>query len=894
MQSKLKRPPVIAQRLLSKVVRSEIIEEVLGDLDEKFYKTVKEKSILRAQLNYWFQTLNYLRSFAIRKPKGHRHPSLMRNNIKISWRHLKNQPLFSSINIGGLTLAITACILITLYIQHELNFDTHLHNTNTYRLFSSNNNDGVQYRVTWNQPPLADVLRNEVPEIENIARVYMGNVSGSISSELKLFLTRHFAETATAGEADRTDHNESFFEEGIIYADPPLFQILEINVINGNRRSPLTEPSTIVITQRKAEKFFPNEDPIGKLIVIGNDLANPLRIDAVIENPPANSHLQYDFIISLTKREFSPGEQQTWGSTGFYNTYVQLHNNADLVSACAKMTDVAKQHMRTAWSDEFLKEYSIGLQPIKDIHLYSADMRGPSNHGDILYVWIFGAIATFILIIACINFINLSTARSANRAKEVGLRKTVGSSRAYIINQFLTESVIFSVISFSIACVLAWLLLPQFNIIAGTHIEFPWNDWKFIPTVLSAAIILGIIAGLYPSFYLSHFRPIEVLKGNISRGAKNSTLRSTLVIFQFTVSIILIIATTVIYNQIDFMLNRKPGFDKEQVLLLHGTNSLPNPETLKQELLRIPGVQSATISEFLPVTGSNVKRRGHPFWVTGGEQNSDTQTRAQIWGVDHDYIKTMGMKIIEGRDFDPNMMTDSTAIIINQQMVKDLALEDPIGKQISDDKTWNIIGVVENFNFETLRSNIRSLSLTLGKSPGVMSVRIAPGETTSTVEAIERTWHQFVPDHSIRYTFLDDSFNKMYDDVRRIGNIFTSFAVFAMIVACLGLFALSAFMIEQRSKEISIRLLFGATVQKIFSLLTADFLKLIFISIVIAIPIAVWLAKQWLEGFHYRIELTWGIFVITGAMAVAIAMMTVTYQSVRAGLAKPVDKLRRD
>ncbi len=877
-------PPIVARRLLQLFLRHDLLEEVTGDLEEKFHKTASKRSLIRAHINYWFQVINYTRSFALKK-KNQPENSLLRNNIKTSWRHLKNQPLFSTINIGGLTLGITACILITLYIKHELSFDQHLsNNKDLYRLYWANDNDGAEYKVVWNSPPLADVLRTEVPEIESIGRINTGSTSGTSAKEIRRALT------------DRTDptdqYMESFFEEGFIYADQQIIDILNIKILQGNRKA-LTEPMTMVITERKAEKFFPNEDPIGKLMIVGNDTKNPIRIDAVIANPPANSHLQYDFIISTNNRNLSPGDQ-TWHSTGFYISYVKLHNNVDVATACAKMTEAARSHMRTAWSEQFLKYYHIGLQPIKDIHLYSADIRGPINPGDIKLVWLFGIIAISILIIACINFINLTTARSANRAKEVGLRKTVGSSRAYIINQFLTESVIFSVISFTLAAISAWMLLPQFNRIAGTHIEFPWNEWWLIPGIISGALIIGLIAGIYPAFYLSSFKPINVLKGKIATGAKASGLRCTLVVFQFTTSVVLIVSTAIIYKQVDFMINRKPGFDKEQVVLLHGVNSIQNAETLKQELLRIPGVRSATISDYLPVTGSNVRRTGHPFWPTGEQQNSDTQTRAQLWSVDHDYIRTMGMKIVEGRDFDPNIISDSTAIIINQQMAKDLGFTDPIGKQVSDDKTWTVIGVVENFNFESLRMNIRSLSLRLGKSTGIISIKIEPGNINSTVASIERTWHKVAPNQSIRYTFLDDNFSKMYDDVRRTGNIFTSFAILAIIVACLGLFALSAFMIEQRSKEISIRLLFGATVRKIFGLLTADFLKLIVISLVFSLPIAAWMAKQWLEGFHYRIDLTWDVFVMTGIVAIAVAILTVSYQTLRAGLAKPVDKLRSD
>jgi putative ABC transport system permease protein len=879
-----RRSPKLAKLFLKRFLRDDLFEEVSGDLEEKFQKTSREKSVTRAHINYWFQVLNYIRSFAMKRKRSPRN-LLFKNNLKISWRHLRKQPLFSSINIGGLTLSITACILITLYIKHELSFDQHLP-PNTYRLYWTNNNDGVEYKVTWNSPPLADALRSEVPEIECIGRINVMSASGSWTSEIKMFLTENTSLT------ESTDNTETFFEEGFLFADKEIVQLLNIDVVRGNRSTPLHDPMTMVITQRKAEKYFPIEDPIGKLMIVGND---QLRIDAVVANPPANSHLQYDFIISMTKRELRPGEQESWESTGFYCTYIKLHTGIDIAEAERKMTTAAIKHMSGNWGEEFLKHYAIGLQNVQDIHLHSADIRGPITTGDIKLVWLFGAVAGMILLIAGINFVNLSTARSANRAKEVGLRKTVGSLRSPIINQFLTESVLMVVISLIISTLLAWMALPQFNRIAGTAIEFPWNEWWLLPALIVCALLIGTIAGIYPAFYLSAFKPINVLKGNIARGAKGSTLRSVLVVFQFTASIILIVSTAVIYKQVDFMLNRKPGFDKEQVLLLHGTNSLPNAETLKEELIRLPGVKSATISDYLPVTGTSIRRTGIPFWAEGAEHNSDTQTRAQFWRVDHDYIKTLGITIVDGRDFMPNMTSDSNAIIINQQMAKDLGLTDPIGKQIFNEYApRTIIGVVEDFNFESVRRNVRALSLILDKSPGMIAIKVEPGNIQSTVAAIERKWREFSPNQSIRYSFLDDSFSKMYDDVRRTGNIFTSFAVLAIAVACLGLFALSAFMIEQRGKEIAIRLLFGATVQRIFGLLTADFLKLIVISIVLSLPVAVWMAQRWLEGFYYRIELGWEIFAAVGLIVIGVAIMTVSYQSIRAAMARPVDRLRSD
>ena len=532
------------------------------------------------------------------------------------------------------------------------------------------------------------------------------------------------------------------------------------------------------------------------------------------------------------------------------------------------------------------------MQAVADIHLKSYDIREELSHGDIRFVWLFGAIACFILVIACINFINLSTAKSANRAKEVGLRKVVGSHRSSLVQQFLTESLLFSFLSFVIGLLLAWALLPYFNTLSAKSLTIPWSAWWLLPILTGAAFIIGIFAGLYPSFYLSAFKPINVLKGQVSRGSKNSILRNGLVVFQFTTSIILIIGTLVIYKQTHYILNKKIGFDKDQVLLIQGTNTLGNQvKTFKNELLKISQVKSVSVSDYLPVAGT--KRNGNTFW-NAGKIKEEAGIGAQFWIVDDDYIKTMGMKIVKGRNFLPGMPSDSQAVVINQTLANKLNLKDPVGKRITNGDVFNVVGVVEDFNFESMRANIGGLCMYLGNSPSMVSVKVNTADIKDLIPSVTAVWKKFAPSQPIRYTFMDESFANMYADVQRMGSIFTSFAILAIIIACLGLFALSAFMAEQRNKEIGIRKVLGASVSGITAMLSKDFVQLVVIAIVIGSPVAWWVMTKWLQDFAYRIAISWWMIAVAGLIAVMIALITVSFQAIKAAVANPVQSLRSE
>jgi putative ABC transport system permease protein len=808
---------------------------------------------------------------------------MFRNYFKIAIRQFRKQKMYAAIKIGGFALSIAACLLIALYIRNEMSYDKSYPDANRiFRLLMVYTDNGTIGKGPEWPAPLAKTLKADFPQIELSGRLF----------------------PSSAGvEVHRADQVENSYEEGITFADQGILDLLKMPMVYGNRAHALVNPLTVVISKRKADKYFPGLNPVGKVIYFNNDKTRPYTVSAVMENFPATSHLQYDFLVTLTGMEFWPGEQSNWNNFN-YPTYVLLKAGADAKDIGQKMTaDMVKNYFLPSIKkggeknpEQQAAKIHMVLQPITDINLYSYDVRDGLSHGDIRFIWLFGGVAAFILIIACINFVNLATAKSANRAKEVGLRKVVGSYRSSLIKQFLTESLLYSGLSFIIGLLLAWLLLPYFNTLASRSLTMPWGEWWLLPVILVSAFVVGIIAGLYPAFYLSGFKPIQVLKGTLSAGSKGSILRNSLVVFQFTASIMLIIGTMVIYNQMHYVLNRKIGFDKDQVVVLQGTNTLGNNNNIKNfknELSKLASVKSVSISDYLPVAGTN--RNGNPFFIDGREK-LDAGVPGQYWQIDDTYLKTLGIKLVEGRNFSYDMADDTAykTVIINQTMAKRLNLKNPIGARITNGYTFTVIGVVQDFNFDSMHEQIVPLALHLSLSPSLVSVKISGKDVKITLQSIAATWKKFAPDQPIRYTFLDERFASMYADVQRMGHIFTTFAILAIIIACLGLFALSAFMAEQRSKEIGIRKVLGASVSGITTLLSIDFLKLVALAILIASPIAWWGMNKWLQGFAYHAPVQWWIFVAAGLVAILIALITVSFQSIKAAIANPVRSLKSE
>lgn len=804
---------------------------------------------------------------------------MFKNHIKIAWRSLKNEKLFTAIKVGGFAVGIAACLLITLFIKDELGYDQHYKNKDViYRVVLEGKFNGEVMKSVHFQLPFADALVSDFPEIKKAAKVNASELFGAGKRGLKI-----------AGES------QNKLEDGFIFANQDLIDVLEIDIVQGNSGTALSAPGKLVISKSKADIFFPNGDAIGKNIILDNNTSKPYTISAVMANRPPNTHLKFDFLLPIEDTNMN------WTNQNYF-TYILVDKKTNIKELEKKMFSIMENYVIPAQKErgrapdflEVLKTIKYKLQPVEDIYLKSDLKMGDGlQHGDIRFVWLFGAISGFILILACINFINLSTAKSANRAKEVGLRKTIGAYKSNLVSQFLTESVLFSVISFALGVLLAWVLLPSFNAIALKNVSMPWQSIWFIPIIVLFAVIVGLLAGLYPAFYLSGFRPIAVLKGNLSIGSKSGRLRSGLVIFQFATSVVLIIGTLIIYKQMNFILTKELGYNKEQIVVLEGASILGNKtESFKNQLVQLPSVKKATVSSYLPIEGT--KRNGNTFRKsTAG--NEEKGIAAQIWRVDYDYISTLGMEVNNGRDFSEDYASDAiNSIIINEKMATELGYKNPIGKQISNGENWTIVGVVSDFHFKSLKEDITPLALVIGKDTDIISLKLSGTTVNEALTEIGAVWDKNVPNQAFNYTFLDQKFAQMHQDVKRMGKIFNSFALFAIMVACLGLFALSAFMVEQRQKEISIRLVLGAPFKSIYKLITLDFLKLIFIAMLIATPIGWYLMSNWLQDFAYKINLSWGIFVGAGCIALSVAVVTISYQAIGAALLKPLKSLRAD
>lgn len=888
MNTQNTQPPKLAEKLLCWFLKPDLAEEVLGDLDEQFFALLLKRSSSAAKRNYWFQVFNYLRPFAIKKTRFNNsiQITMFKNNLKIAWRTLLKQKMYSSIKIGGFAIGIAASILITLFIAHELSYDQHFaEKDRIFRVIKSDVYRGEKNSAVWFPAPMARVLVDDFPEIENAGRFNAGALFGAGSNEVR-----------------RADQTVNSHEEKLVYADQSLFDILQPDFVHGDPATALASPNTIVITESKSIKYFQDENPIGKRLVINNNVENPYIIGGVIEDFPENTHIDYEMFITMTGREFWRGEQNYWGAQN-YPTYVLVKPGTDIKALEDKLHTIAVNYILPrlirdgeVGAEEEVKNISYQLQPVTDIHLLSGDIHDTNVNSDVKFVWLFGIIAIFIMVIASINFINLSTAKSANRAKEVGLRKVVGSYRINLVRQFLTESLLYSFLSFIAGLTLAVILLPYFNNLADKSLIMPFNEWWFLPSLLAAIILVGLLSGLYPSFYLSGFKPIEVLKGKISMGSKSAGLRSLLVVFQFTTSIVLIIGTVVIYQQVDYVLNKKLGYDKDQVLVLNGTGTMGEKiNSFRDELLKLSDIQHASIGDYLPINGT--KRNGNGFWKQG-RTKEDEGIYGQFWECDPNYVETLGIKMIAGRDFEEGMASDSSAAIINETLAKKLNLDNPIGAIITNGYTreegFRVIGVMQDFHFESLKGGIDGLCMVLGNSPGMVTVKVKTEDMARTIDAITNVWNEFSPNQPIRMNFLDRSYEMMYEDVKTSGYIFTLFAVLAIIVACLGLFALSAFMVEQRTKEIGIRLVLGASLKSIFTLLTTNFIKLVSISLVIAAPISWFIMQNWLDDFKYRIEMSWSVFAIAGLITFFIAVATISFESIKAGMMNPANSLRSE
>ena len=656
----------------------------------------------------------------------------------------------------------------------------------------------------------------------------------------------------------------------------------------------------MILSESKANKYFPNEDPIGKTVYINEDTEKPYTIGGVYKDLDGTHLGHVDFFFTLIGKEFWEGEQTNWCCYN-YVTYFELNDGVNPDQFDAKLKSIYDRyfvayaieegHQDVEEEKEFM---TMNMQHVSDIYLYSSDIYDFRKFGDIQMVTVFGAIAVFILLLACMNFVNLTTANSAQRSKEIGLRKAVGSGKAGIILQFLIEAFVLTAVSVVIGTLLALLVMPFFNQVADKEIIFPYAQPLFYVLILAFTLLIGFVSGAYPALYLSRIKTISVLGGHLKLTGKgrNSLLRSGLVVFQFMISMMLIAGAFIVYQQMSFILNKDLGYDKEQVLMIHGVGTMDESlAAFKSELEALPVVQSATISNSLPVAGTH--RNGNGFWIAG-QRDIGTRAGGQFWRADDDYLETLGLELKEGRMFSNDIASDSNAAVVNEAMIKALNIEDPLNTRIQNWIEWKIVGVVKDFNYDNLSEEVRPLVLTRTDYGDMIAVRLQSEDIRTSLSRIESVWNEFNPNQPLRTDFLDQRFEVMYEDVERTRTVFMVFAIFGVIVACLGLFGLSVYTVALRTKEMTIRKVLGASVQSILRLLTMDYLKLVILSMVLAIPVAWYFADEWLAGFNYRIDYFWDTFIYGGVLLMFIALSVVSFQSLKAAFSNPSSGLRNE
>ncbi|HUZ58539.1 MAG TPA: ABC transporter permease [Hanamia sp.] len=802
---------------------------------------------------------------------------MFKNYFKIALRNLRKNKAFSFINIFGLAIGLTCFILISAFVYHELSYDKYPADAkDIYRVILSVTGNGDQAAYPDVDVAVGEGIKNAFPEVK--------------------------ASTRLAPVIDFIKYDDKQFKEKqIAYVDSNFLQIFSIPLLEGNNETALVQPNSIVISKAFAKKYFGNEDALGKSLSVGTP-GELYKVTGLFDEVPENSHFHFDAFLSLTSWHLT---RQTWSNLGFY-TYILLNKNTDPQKLESKFPQLVAEHVvpeiqhdmgvSLAEAQKSINTFEFSLQPLTKIHLYSHTKYELEPNGDIQYVYIFSALALFILLLACVNFTNLSTARAVKRAREVGIRKVMGSLKKQLIIQFLTESVLLTFLSMLIAFGLLFLLLPYFNQVATREIPFSFFiSYQSMLAMVSLIVITGIVAGIYPAFFLSSFNTIKVLKGSSSKGSQKNLLRSSLVVFQFFISIALIIATIVVYQQLYFMQNKKLGYDKEQVLFLPDARLLGKNQTaFRQQFSENKNVVATSISRSVP---------GLPFMdgteiYPKNENGNGKEIHANIYHVDYDYLKTLGISIIKGRNFSRDFSTDSSAVVINQAMVRELGWSNtnPIGKTIvrSGQKQFKVLGVVADFNYASAKQEVAPLMMMLGNNSGGLVIKINTSDVKGFLADLKKQWDSFNPEGPLDYTFLDDNFAKLYASEIRTQKIFSAFAIIAIIIASLGLFGLSAFIIEQRTKEIGIRKVLGASVENVLLLVSKDFLMLVGIAFLISVPVTWWAMHNWLQDFAYRINIHWWVFALAGIVAILISVLTISFQAIKAAVANPIDSLRME
>jgi len=864
MKEKMRKPPRLAQWILSGMSRYEEDFLFAGDIEEEFREFIKIKGRRKAHFWLWFQIIKsvpaYLRFLNILRF------IMFKNYTKIALRNIKKHRGYSFINIAGLAVGIACSILIFLYVLDELSYDKHHEKAGRiYRIVG-----GIYEKTPVIQGSLAPLLQREIPEIQNSVRMYTGKVWGR--SVLISYEDKHF------------------YTKGFFLADPSIFEIFTIPFVRGNPESAFSDLKSIVLTEKSAKKYFENENPMGKIIKYESESKMEFTVTGIIKDIPKNSHFHFDFLIPLENYRIlkSPTGMESWGNSAFFS-YALLSEGVNVNRLQEKLSMVIEKHVPPK------RVNNLSLQPITDIHLHSRLYSELETNSDIRYVYIFSAIAVLILFIAGMNYMNLSTARSLNRAKEVGMRKVVGAQRIQLIKQFIGEAILISIFAFVIAVFIVLIFLPRFNIIAGKEITF--NQSVHLRTLFILfifTVLNGIFAGSFPAFFLSAFKPISVITGKlrVKKGGLSS-VRNGLVIIQFAISISLIACTGIIYNQMNFIRKRNLGFNKEQIVVIptmRNSEAIGKVGVLKNEFIKNPAVLNISASSHTP--GREPFSRD--IRTPGG---AERHFILSLWS-DHDFIKTYGLDLTAGRDFSDEIGSDKlTAFIFNETAVKMFGWESPeeaIGKRIAcDNKTGEIIGVVKDFHFMSLHRKIEPMVLHYDESRFYsISAKLSTDNIASNLTSLENQWKKILPHIPFTYFFLDEDYAKQYQADQKVGTFLGYFTFLAILIACLGLFGLASFTAEQKTREIGIRKVLGASVSGIVYSLSQSFIIRVLTANIIAWPVSYYIMNKWLEGYSYRITIGLWTFIAAGILACVLSFVTVSFQALRAANANPVDVLR--
>ena len=794
---------------------------------------------------------------------------MLKNYFVVALRHLWRSRAFSAINILGLAVGLTAFFLIFSWVRFETSYDNfHSKADRIYRVVSRVSTptgvDSEGMTIT----PIAPNVKKEYPEVEEAVRLSRDG-----------YLVRR-------GSA-------RFMEQGMVMADSGLFRVFDFPLIAGDRNEALRAPGSVVLSETMARKYFGSEDPMGKeLLVSGN--AVPMKVTGVMKDIPGNSQILADAFVSLSSYRAvygQPIQDSEWTNHAYY-TYLLFRPHTDVAAFERKLPDFMERH-HGADARKFQMFETLRLERLRDVYLKSK-LDGFVT-GSIRNVWIFSTIGVFILFIACINFVNLTTARSTERAKEVGVRKVVGAGRLQLARQFIGESVLICILAFFLSLILVSILLPPFNLLAGKVVSTGvFSRPLAVAELFLLSLGIGVLAGFYPSLVLSGFRPVSVLKGRFATGTRGLILRRGLVVFQFVISTILIVGTIVVYRQVKYMENQDMGFAKDQEIFID-TNFDPNRETFKASLSAIPGVLSTCIASGAPGNGYS-----SAYSTIENNKGEMQQMNIDTYFVDFDFIRQYGLKMVAGRAFSPAYLTDTgQAMVMNERAVEMLGYRNPQEAIDRDFNQWGrqgkIIGVIKDFNYKSLRENIAPMVMRIERWAWiVVSVKVAAANMPATIAAIERQWNKVIPNRPFEYKFLDESFRQKYSAEAGFGRLFFYFAALAIFISCLGVLGLASYATLQRRKEIGVRKVLGASVGSIIELLSRDFLRLVGLALVIASPIGWWVMDRWLHDFAYRAPISWWVFGITAGVSLLVVFATISVQAVRTALENPVRALRTE